>query len=283
MNIIKAVNNSRFVSKKDERYYEIGYGCKRIYTDEKLDIPVEKNIVYNIQTKSGQSFEVVIVDSGKDDLGEFIVLDPTERYWEDEESTFTTNRVAKGIGTIRKIFSPYDIDGGKELVEAINGWWPDFHDVEFIVNREANDITMNIKNVLFYEINLKMINVLDEKFVGEECTGFESFYNNKINNIEINRDERGMYKIVVENSYKEYIPKERNEEGVPIEYAMEKHIKEGIILCEDIKLDHHNGFLRTLRDKGITYTEIKEGDIRDLKTEMDKGFYKRRRYKKYIS
>ena len=47
INIIKAVNNDKFISKKDERYYQIGHGCKRIYTDEKLDILVDLNIIYN--------------------------------------------------------------------------------------------------------------------------------------------------------------------------------------------------------------------------------------------
>lgn len=271
-NILRCVNNDRFVSRKDDEFYQLDYGTKRIWLSDKLGIVPDKNNIYELITKNERKIEGHILACGEDELGYYIVFRMLLWRLAGKELSLSEKRIPRGTVTIRQVFNPEVIDGGKELVKEFKGCWPYFHCPFMSVERKDNNISLLFQEGSLGDIAVKLtlMNVQSESYEGEECTGLEYFIGGKINDVDIRMLEDGTFNVILNNNYIDYIPCEYSDcsnetiievEDIssftePSEETVVEHTNEGIIRCESIEVSHYNLFHKILKEKKIKYTQL---------------------------
>ncbi|MGH4123512.1 MAG: DUF4275 family protein [Clostridium sp.] len=254
INIIKAVNNNKYVNMKD--YYELAFNTKRIWLSEPCNIFFEKNRVYHIKLKSDEVIEGSIIQIGQDEFGFYIVFKRAIVPWQkgkllNNSVFFERQRIPKGYAVLKEVLAPDTIAGGKEVIQYFEGQWPNFHGSTISIKKEDRNCIIHLMkgNLGETAVELRLCNADIGKCIGDDCNDLEYFNNIGIN-LDIKKLDDFNYTIHIQNNFMEFI---RIDE---LTYNSVEHRNEVTITCSELNITYYNSFLRGLEEKGIVMTKL---------------------------
>ncbi|MBZ9634096.1 DUF4275 family protein [Clostridium sp. FP1] len=255
INIIRAVNNNKYVNMKD--YYELAFNVKRIWLSEPCNIIFEKNRIYSIKLKSDEVIEGSIIQIGQDEFGFYIVFKraivPSQKGELLNNSVFfERQRIPKGYAVLKEVFAPDTIAGGKELIQYCEGQWPNLNGSALSIKKEGSNYIFHLMkgNLGETAVELRLCNVYAEKCIGDDCNNLEYFDKEGIGYLDIKKLDDFNYTIHIQNNFMEFICIDE------LTYNSVEHRNEVTINCRELNITYYNSFLRGLEEKGIALTKL---------------------------
>ncbi len=265
VNIIKSVNNKRFVRKDEELYFQLTYSAKRVWLSEEMNIKPDKNIIYEISFSSGEVFEGIIYQKGIDENGFYIVLALSSIVFRIRSRDKLTNKIIpKGKTIFREVFNPYEIPGAIEMMENYDCNFPLLTGGSFNVEKIENNIHIELKGLCEIGIKLELNSVYKEKYIGDKCDSLDYFIKNHLKMLFIRKNDANNY-LVYFNSICIYekIYNNSKRKQITANILIEKNDNSALISCKSIKIQHYNVFEKELERNNIKYKRLNKDRIDD--------------------
>jgi|GEM_PF-2516311 len=192
--------------------------CDRIWFDSQISFKIGHEYVYEIMQENGDVWETMIIEKGKDECGNYVVVivpKILEHLHEGKE------RLCFSLGKIdvKIILSPNMIKGAKQFLDEFNGRWPSFHDVSLkIIDKSASETILRFSGAYLFD---KVVSVIARGIISEDYDDVLYYFSTQwITNLEF-RNYNNIFELKFYNDYYEG------------ENKFENH---GLIRCEEIEI-----------------------------------------------
>lgn len=261
--IIKAVNNERYVSRKEEDYYWLAWDTKRIWLKEELKNKPDLSVIYEMQFANGLLVEGQIISKGTDENGSYIVFHMGSYDLDNDRIKLKGFRIPKGEATLVAVFNPHEDPVFGQLLYENQPYQYGFNESFMNFSRTSFDLDLNFVEGSLGDtgINLKLGEIIREDYNCEEESTLESFRDGKINKLYFRKNSHGQYVIKIDNSYQDFIyPPGRSYLSEPVEPKIINHDNRAIITCQSLSIQKYNRFIAELKEHGIRCIELKKFD-----------------------
>lgn len=260
--IVKAISNKRFVSRKHEDYHSLSWLTKRIWLKEKIDIQCDQSIIYSFIFKNELIIEGRVFEKGFDETGFYIVVNMHSFNLDNDIFDLKKIRIPRGKAEFNVVFNPNKDEQLKKLLNNDYMGTYFFHSslMNFKRNEAGLDLDFRLGALGDNAFHIELSGITQEVYQTESLNDIDAFTDSNINEVYFRKNQAGEYIIKIDNSYKDFIyPEGYNCFSQPVEPKIVKHNNQGIIKCREIAVKKSNYFIDNLKAKGIECIQLNNG------------------------
>jgi hypothetical protein len=260
--IVKAISNKRFVSRKQEDYHSLSWLTKRIWLKEEIDVPCDRSIIYSFCFKNGLTIEGKVFGKGFDKTGFYIVVNMHSFNMDNDIFDLQNVRIPRGKAELNEVFNPHKDEEFRKLLNTDYMGTYFFHDS--LMNFKCIDAGLRLDFKLGAlgdnALHIELSGITQEVYQTEDINDINAFTGGKINEVYFRKNDAGEYVIKIDNSYKDFIyPDGHNCFSEPVKPKIIRHNNKGVIKCKKIEIRKFNYFIENLKAKGIECIQLNNG------------------------
>lgn len=266
--IVKAVNNKKYVSRKNEQEYWHCKYAKRIWLKEEVSLVADGSVIYKLCLQNGKAIEGKVFGKGYDENGFYMVFNMNDFQLDNPSASYNLLRIQKGAAELSEIFNPHEDEAFGELFDFNYKFTPFFDDASLNYKQTECSLELDFKGGSLGDTGITLdLSEIMEQYISDEETNLDWFMDGTIKEIYFRKESSGEYTIKIEGQYQDIIEEdiEKEVDGEMIKglhIITITHANQAFFRCRKIFVKKYNSFETHLVQNGIQL--IRMGQSEDL-------------------